>query len=524
MLVAAELGADRRVALRKLLAQIPEEVQSRPYYRRIKVGLAVSTGDLGLAESELRQLIELEPRSLELQLQFMSLLFRQNKDGELRREAKRSADEFVGSAENQIVFAQFKKDFGDWQEAHNIAYRTLLANPGDERVNRAYAAIFLFEKRQSAIDVAPSKVAQDMAVGVQREDASVVSYVIDPDPRLRPANTYLSPDHAIAKSLLGKEIGDQLELPDHSIAKIVWIKPKELHSLHIVLEEFNNVFPDAEGWEKVRIDTSSPEGIQPMLDRVRGRADAIASVASKYDDNVLPLSFVARLLGSDPVATALGLATSGHRIRVCHGTELERREALRALSANKRRGCIVDAVTLHFIRRLGLEQPVEAVCGPIGIVGKSMSRIQQQIHELEERLDEPSMSIFYRDGQHFREEITPEHKRKALDVQRQDRAWIAAHAQIIPAEGSKDPSAETGKLLQALGSTFFDKVRAASSSGRMLLSDDLAMRILAETEYGVKGCWLQVVLMAAVDGRHISLTEYSDAVLGLIDANQELSL
>jgi hypothetical protein len=96
-----------------------------------------------------------------------------------------------------------------------------------------------------------------------------------------------------------------------------------------------------------------------MLERVRERHDAIASVAAKYDNGMLPLSFVARLLGADPVSTALGLASSGHRLKVCEGTPAERAKAVRAIAENDRKGCIVDAVTLHFVRRLGLERAVE---------------------------------------------------------------------------------------------------------------------------------------------------------------------
>jgi tetratricopeptide (TPR) repeat protein len=276
LLASAELYADRRAALAQLLSQMPDEVRNGVYYQRIAIGLALLTGDLVAAERQLRELLQINAKSIDLQLQLMSVLFRQNKEVELRAEAARAADAFTGSPYDLITFAQFKKDFGDWREAHDLAYQTLLAHQGDERVNRAYAAIFLFEKRTAPIDVAPSNVTHNMAVGVRREDGAVTVYVIEPDPKLRPANTFLSQDHPIAKALLGKAPGDCFELPDHTTAEIVWIKPKELHALHVVLDEFNNVFPDAEGLEKVRVDTSSPDGLRPMLDRVRERHDARA--------------------------------------------------------------------------------------------------------------------------------------------------------------------------------------------------------------------------------------------------------
>jgi tetratricopeptide (TPR) repeat protein len=520
LLVSATVNADRRTALRKLLDQVPREVLDLPFYRRIRISHALATGELASAEGQLRELLQIQPRELELQLHLMNVLFRQNKEAELTSEAGRAAAEFKGSAEAFMTLAQFKKDFVDWREAHDLAYRTLLANHDNESVNRAYAAIFLFEKHPTPIDVAPTVVARNMAIGVKREGGDIVTYIIEPDPTLRRSNTYLSVEHALARSLDGKAVGEQLELPDGSKGKIVWIKPKEVYALHDVLEEFNNAFPDAEGLEKVRVDASSREGLQPVLERVRERHDAIASVASKYASSMLPLTFVARMLGNDPVSTALGLANSGHRLRVCEGTEFERRKALRAIGANNRQGCIVDDLTLHFIRRLRLERAVENVCGPIGLVERAAARIRRKIHELQEGIDKPSMSLFYRDGQYFREEVSSEQKIAILEVHRADQTWIGDHAQIIPAEGTKDPGAE-GTLLEALGSSFFDEVRAASGSGRILLSEDLPMRALAEAEYGVQGCWLQVVLMAAADLGHITFREYADAIIELIDANEE---
>lgn len=520
LLLSAELNADRRAALRGLFDQVPREVLELPFYRRIKIGHALATGELASAESQLRALLQMQPGDLELQLHLMTVLFRQNKMDLLKAEAARTADQFKGSPESFMTFAQFKKDFSNWKEAHDLAYRTLVANPNSESVNRAYAVIFLFERRPAPIDIAPTIVALNTAVGVKRDNGDIISYIIEPDPALRPSNRYLPTEHGLAKSLIGRTIGQRFEFPDHGQGEIVWIKPKELYALHNVLDEFNNAFPNAEGLEKVRVDTSSPEGLQTVLERVRERHDAIASVASKYASNMLPLAFVARMLGNDPVSTALGLANSGHRLRVCEGTEFERRKAMQAIAANDRRGCIVDDLSLHLIRRLRLERAVENVCGPIGLVERTVARVQRRIHEAAEELDKPSMSLLYRDGQYFREEVAQEQKIAILEVLRADQKWIAEHAQIVPAEGTKDPSAE-GTLLEALGSSFFDEVRAASGSGRLLLSEDLPLRLLAETEYGVSGCWLQVVLMVAADQGHISTQEYADAIVALIELKEE---
>jgi hypothetical protein len=99
----------------------------------------------------------------------------------------------------------------------------------------------------------------------------------------------------------------------------------------------------------------------------------------------------------------------------------------------------------------------------------------------------------------------------------ESRTLAAAH----PAEGGKDPNSEWGKLLGPLGASFLDEIRAAAGCGQLLLSEDQAMRILAQTEYGVPGCWLQPVLMVAAERGAITSEAYLGATLELIDANEE---
>lgn len=384
-----------------------------------------------------------------------------------------------------------------------------------------YVGVFLRDKPPERLNLSPPAVDVGMAIGLLRDDKQLSIYVIEPNSTLRPGPAYLAPDHGLAKILLGHAVGDKIELPDHSQVTIGWIKPKELHALHGVLEEFNNHFPEAEGLEKVRIDESRLNSLEPMLERVRMRHDAVQNVANSYDKGTLPLALMARLVGADFVSTFLGLINSGHKILVCEGTQFERDAAFQVIRDNGARGCVVDAVTLHLIRRLNLENAVQAICGPIGIVEHTMLRLQEEIHELEGDIDRPGMTVFYRDGQYYRDEATPERKREALAVMQADQQWLRGHAEVLPATGTKNSTANLRLIEQKFGRDFFDEVRAADGSGRMLLTEDHVLRTLAFSESGVRGAWLQPVLMNAADAGAIAEEKYVQAVLGLIDANEE---
>jgi hypothetical protein len=444
----------------------------------------------------------------------MHSLFRQNKIDDLRIEARRPSSDFEGAPEKFMQLAQFKDDFGDWREAHDLVYRTYLTNPTSPTVSVGYVAVFLQPGHSWDLELTPLTVTQNVAVCLLKEDGVRSVYVLEPSPELRPTAEYLPPDHKVAERLLGQPVGAEIELPDHSKVQIEWIKPKALHALHQLLENFSIQFPDNEGLERVRVRPDQPDGLQPVLDRVRERHDAIEYWWQRYDSGFLPLGLVARAIGSGPVDAFVGLVSAGRVIRVCAGTQPERDVAFAAIEQNGAKGCVLDAVTLHVVRRLKLEKAVVAVCGPIGIVGQTSLGIQQKIFKIEERIDEPDLSLVWRDGQCYRSETSPAEKREALALLNTDRDWINQVAVILPAQGTSDPGSQLTTLIKRMGSEFVDEIFAAQASGRLLVCEDQQLRATAHAQFGMRSTWLQPVLMRAVADNQMTPDEYLNAVLG----------
>jgi len=258
-----------------------------------------------------------------------------------------------------------------------------------------------------------------------------------------------------------------------------------------------------------------------VFDRVRQRHDAIERVSRLYDSNSLPLVLTARALGSDLVETFLGLISSGHSIHVCEGTHAEREMAFSAIVDAGARGCLLDAVTLHVVRRLKIEKAVTAICGPIGIADHTALSIDQKIYEIRKRIDESDMSLSWNHGQIYRNEVSSEQKREALIVLESDRQWLAEQTITIPARGTKDPSPELRALMRRFGRQIFDDLLAAQGSGRLFVCEDQSLRAIGQSEFGVKSTWLQPVLMKAIIDKKMTREEYRQAVLAFIDSQFE---
>jgi hypothetical protein len=111
--------------------------------------------------------------------------------------------------------------------------------------------------------------------------------------------------------------------------------------------------------------------------------------------------------------------------------------------------------------------------------------------------------------------MTPDQKREVLAALEEDDAWIARHPGILPAQGTRDPAAQLGTVLNAMGSDFFDDIRAAQGSGRIFLSEDQVLRAVAAAEFLVPSTWLQPVLMRGVDNRQDHALAICHGIVGI---------
>ena len=154
-LIGSAANGDRREVLKSVLEELPPDLGKQSFYRRSRIALAIRVQDIKAAEVEIREYLSDNPRSLEMHLQLMHALFRQDKLAELRIEVAKPAGDFDGTAFDFEKLAQFKDGFGDWREAHALAYETLLRNFNEAEVNMAYMAVFLHPGHSTGLEVKP---------------------------------------------------------------------------------------------------------------------------------------------------------------------------------------------------------------------------------------------------------------------------------------------------------------------------------------------------------------------------------
>lgn len=517
LLLFSYINADRRTAAYELLTGLPDEVASQPPYLKALAVVNVNRKDFAAAREALDRYLELKPEDLEMRLRWFQLCFRLNEQDRIEAYLFGNVEGLAGPPELRIELAHWLNQFGFEQRALKLAYSVFLYNSASPEVHLRYVGLILPPGRTTSIPLDIETINDNVAFEIDDGQGGRTWFVIEPDFELRKDETYIAPETVIAQKARGLALGDTIAWGGHrGTWTVVAIKHKYLHALHRSMQNFERYFPTTQELRQISIDTEADEPFEEIFNNVKQRHDHVQSVFDILDDNLIPIHMASSVLGGDIIEARLGLYEASRTHRVCTGTYPERMQAIEALQSNAARGCIVDALSLNLIRRLEIENAVLEVCGSIGVTGSTRDLYWSRVQEMRESSG-PSMTLYWQNGQYFRHEPSQEERDAAFQVREADLNWIDENATIVPAEGAIDPPAKLRQLNESIGHNFIDDMLAAQGSGRLLLCQDQAYRILAEQSIGVTGSWLQPLLIFARDKGLLSREEYNEAIMTLVD-------
>ena len=289
------------------------------------------------------------------------------------------------------------------------------------------------------------------------------------------------------------------------------MKPRWLQAFHYLGKDFGRRFPDAQGFTNIPM----PEGdIEPALEQVRRHSEAWSRRAEIYIVKGIPIALAGGDWPGGAIALADFLTSIGEDLRVCYGTEAELSEAHTLIRLNRRSGGVLDAVTAWFAAGLDVLAILRERLGPLAIPRSEFARIQELAVRYGGAPEIETMTLMYQDGQYVGRTITPEDHARRLEEYQSRLAAIeeacAVKSVVIP-----DDLPESGdELLKVpFGDAFIPAVIARQQ--KLLLSEDVMMRQVADRVFGTKGVWLQAVLASAVQAETMDWEDYCEAVVQL---------
>lgn len=515
-LALAFANADPRSRSSQFFKSLAPELMASSRYARLAGAAEHGRGDVKAAERYLRAAIADDPTDLRAHLLLQSALERGNQSDKASLhicgldEAK-----MVGHPLDKLRLAQLLRRFGATERALRLGFEVASTNRDDGEIVSSYPGlIFADDKMPSHIGSAgPAKEGFWFRLAGQEGEKDVEGILSDE--AINGISNFAS-NHALAVALQGKNVDDELTLPQNMGPdlkyKVAELKHKYIWLLHDIMATHGSRFPE----ENTMFSMTMKDGdTKPVLDMVKDMDERGRSIIDMYLESPLPLCAIAPMCRKKVVAMADHLAIIGEDVRTCVGLQDERLEAEKHTTYERGNGAVLDTLTVWRAHRLGLLASIKEWFGNLYIPQSVFDELLEMRAEAEFNSKRDFMTIGYNDdGQAFRTMHSV--KDGKADVAMIDAAIsdVQDHCTAMPVDKADDLDLGS-QIADFDASLLIDPVLLARSENCLLLSDELNVRQFA-AQYGVqKSAWLQTVAKTLAANEEIPVNQYYMSVARL---------
>jgi cellulose synthase operon protein C len=395
-----------------------------------------------------------------------------------------------------------------------IAYRALRGGYDDPQIHLNYTVgLFLTGRVGRSQIETPEQVGPDTAVIlVEKEGGRRLTRVIETEPNPRIDRDEIALKDSLTSRLMGLRVGDEVELKTLATENAQYIvssiQNKYVHAHFRSLERFETMFPESRAFGSLSIDPSKgDQQFKPIFDVVKSKGEFAKQIKSLYRSGRLPLVMAARFGGSSGFEfwEAI-LGDPDLQFNVVLGRPEDYAEVQNLLSDGKRRA-VVDPITLYGLVRLNVAEIVRDSFDDLGVVQTTLDLLRREVHDGEESRGREQRVLGW-DGEHYQMlQLGPEAIEDRIS-QAQAVLTFAETLTLVPAEAVGGIKDEAKQLFDELDFAYLDTVLAAKGDDRILLSDDLAFRLLAAEAAQIRTVWTQVSVGFAAGVHEILPEDY----------------
>ena len=518
------IKSDRRAHAYELLSAMHKEVAGQPFFLSAAISLHFRRGDYAAAESATNKFLGLQPNDLHTHLNRVGIWLRQRNEGAIHEFLATEVENLEGTPEEFMQLALLLDRFEQHERALELGYKTHIENRRDPQIQLAYMGLLLKPGSSTKFNLEKTTVGNNTAFTIKNADDEKETFVVEEDEALRLIDEAVAPTHLFVAAANGLKRGDIFQIHDGEDWEIVSVKHKYLYLLHTNMESFERHFPENGGLQRFTIkEEDGNKSLEPVMQKIKEKHDTNELILDKYKELPLPLEVFAGWLGADVIEAWYGLAQTGREFKVCHGSTQERVVAFKAIEENNKAGCVVDALTLHIIRLLAIEEVIAEICGPISVTESTIDTFRYRRELVLSHGEQPFMTVFWSDGQYYRDEVTKERLKQILASHEQELDWIEQQIEVLSAESNEIVPDEAGRIRDALSYNFLDPILAAQGSDRLLLCEDRSYRQFGVSEFHLRASWLQPVLMLAIEREVLSKEKYSEVICNLVSSGHSFT-
>ncbi|MEX2374287.1 MAG: tetratricopeptide repeat protein [Dehalococcoidia bacterium] len=486
----------------------------------VLAALAESKGD---AENALRYtdiLSRLRPNDARIRHAQVADLLRLGRDGDAQAllRALRSA-ELEGSPQDLLELAHLALVLGDRSAALLLAYRARRLGDSSPEVHLQYTGLLL---RLLPEDQAPNEIASGAGIELRSEsgrtiDLRILDWGEQPLDELE-----IAPTTTLARVLIGRHIGDDLEDPSSLLPgrwQITGIMSKYGYMARTTFRTFIKRFGTDAGMSMIPFDGNDPSAILEQLD---ARQQYASEVLRDFENWRMPLVTLARRLGVSRSHLWLS-AEEGHgngiAIRFQNGDPVLDSEELKKWSGS----LVLDLAAVRTLSILGLTALVLETYPGTVIPQAHIDCLLEEVFDARTAEAEPGSMGANGAGGYFMDEPSVERLEKRRLII--EGALATARQLPVKALPITDPATTILKDqvgTRMLGADNLAALRLTAGTGAWLVSDDAFITALARQYFGLKASSTQSLLLAMRERGVLNENQYRDALSRLVASGYQV--
>lgn len=503
----------------KLCKLIQKQEGPTRYLTEMESSIYEDIGELTKAQKVCENYLKDNPDDISIQLRLAVINYRRDDNLAVDEFLDKSPDYTKLDLQNRIQLALLNSERNKpRQRILDIGYEARRTFFNDPDAHLAYVQVMLTNRPQDDADELLDIRTVDVGTVpiLENSKGQKKYFIIESREDGDLAKNEYSVSSAVAKKLLGKKVGDQLEFNNEADWKVTEIKSKYIHALHESMNNFSTLFPDTPGLTRMSFDTEKPqESIKEFLSTVDERNKYIDQIVSTYKQGAFTIGVLASMLGNDELDTIYGIMEQPDiGIVSATGDQTRFDNAIDVLDDKTR--IVLDLTGIVTVTNLKITEKLVANFGKPIVSQSVLDDLKQLLSKQKNHERDGYATIGKKGSQYTRDEITPERVRKKIDYVQKLIDWINKEADILPNKQALKMNAKKRQDMEkVLSKTSVDTILLASEKNRILLSDDERLRMLAATEFKVVSSWTQPLLMKLQSLEAISADEYRLAIIQL---------
>ena len=422
----------------------------------------------------------------------------------------------LDNPEDGIVLVDLLLRIAKHNDAIEYVYAMWRKFGDDDRVQQLLIAVVMQAPSDCNSLATPDEVNNRSAVIIQKDGQHDTDTVIVLEDGFSPRSSMdeFSTEHETGKAVLGRKVGNSVELSGH-LRKIIHIQNKIVYRMHACLRALDRIAPEDRIIERFETgpDLKDTGDLRATLGEVASRLDKheqrLAHFEEEYDRGDLSVSTFAKRIGRSVWDTMDYLARRDDG-RIKTATRSEPHYTYEQLCSTEE--VVIDSIAVGSLLLLDLGGDIRSLPHRL-IVPESL--LNEMRHVL--RSSRPShiseLRIGNIDGQTRAWLVSREAEEKRYAALEEMIRLLERECEVIGGRASLEiPSGIRDGLNRRFDAGVVDAIAIAESRNALLWTDDMTVGEVA-AELGIKRVSTQSLLSHAVHANSVSFTHYAD-VLG----------